>query len=227
MKKSPEKHMPYFAVLEALATARGCPLCSLERTTLQRHIDSLLYEKVNDPLVRRQWAASRGYCHRHANMLAERDGAFGMAILYHGLVEAFREALDSSVFRRVPSRRAKAWNVWETHADCPACRVQAESRARRIEVLLAGLDNPEMREALEKSAGFCVPHFLAVIRQSRSREQMASIIEAHRGKYAELACDLAEFQRKHNYRHAHEKMGKEADSWNRAIRMIVGDRDLF
>lgn len=48
-RPEPEKHTLYFEVLEAVRETKGCPLCHLEADRMLQHLDSLLYEFVNDP----------------------------------------------------------------------------------------------------------------------------------------------------------------------------------
>ena len=66
MKRTPEKHLLYFTVLEAFQKAKGCALCELEAEATRRYLDSLLYESVNDPGVRENLVRAKGYCRRHA-----------------------------------------------------------------------------------------------------------------------------------------------------------------
>jgi hypothetical protein len=227
MKRKIEKHMPYFEVIEALAKTAECALCVLEANSLKRYFDALLYEMVNDPQVRKELAQSKGYCPRHAHMLLDCHSGFGTAILYQDQVTAFIEyltSLSSTGLRRFSARTAREWKA---HAGCPACRIQMESRERAISVFLDGMAEPDMRNAFERSAGFCVPHFFTVIESAKPPDVRKYVNQIQQDKYADLLHDLNEFNRKHNYRFSHETMGKEGDSWARAVRMLVGQRDLF
>jgi hypothetical protein len=227
MKRNLEKHMPYFDVLEALAKTPECALCALEAESVKRYFDTLLYEMVNDPNVRGELARSKGYCHRHAHMLLDCHSGFGTGILYQDQVRAFIEfltSLSSTGRRRTPLKTAREWNA---HDGCPACHIQMESRERSVSVFLEGMTEPDLRAAFERSAGFCVPHFFIVIESAKAADVRAYITKVQQEKCDELARDLAEFGRKHNYRFTHETMGKEGDSWLRAVKMIAGARGLF
>ena len=87
-----------------------------------------------------------------------------------------------------------------------------EARERHVHVLLEGLSEPEMHSAFQESAGLCVPHFFIVIEAVRDAETRRCIIEVMRDKYGKLLADLSEFQRKREWRYAHEPLGKEGDS---------------
>jgi len=219
--------MSYHDVLEALANTAECGLCALEAESLRRYFDSLLYEMVNDAGVRDGLARSKGYCHRHAHMLLDCHSAFGSGILYQDQVRAFiqcLETLSTTASRRNPVKTAREWSE---HDGCPACQIQMESRERSARVFLNGMTEADMRMAFEAGAGFCVPHFFIVIGNAETSAIREYIVQAQRDKYSELVRDLAEFERKNDYRFTNETMGKEKDSWARAVKMIVGAKDLF
>lgn len=59
---------PASAVLQEIlaALAMGCPICHLVSRRTARWIDTLLYERGNDPVTREQLRHSLGFCNRHA-----------------------------------------------------------------------------------------------------------------------------------------------------------------
>ena len=226
MKHKTGKHLTFFAVLEALQHSRACPLCALESACLRRYFEGLLYERVNDPRVRQDLHGARGYCSRHAHRLVEVGDGFGISILYLDLVRDFARFLGEMNGNRGASRLKDTKN-WVAHQGCPACRLQFEARERHIQVLLNGLREPEMRDAFQESAGLCLPHFFHVKEAARDVETQRFVSDVMQDKYSALTADLTEFQRKREWRHAHEPFGKESDSWIRAVKMMVGERDLF
>jgi len=227
MRHKNEKHTAYFDVLDALVKTAECALCALESVSLKRYFDGLLYEMVNDPKVRSELAHSKGYCHRHAHMLLDQSGAFGTALLYQDQIEAFRKCLEGFSVARSRYVAGRGERAWSAHAGCPACRIQDESRKRNLSVLCKWIADPDMRAAFQKSAGFCVPHFFVAVEFLKRPDDCEFVVQVHREKYADLARELAEFERKHNYQFSGEIMGKECDSWQRAVKMIVGSRGLF
>lgn len=216
-----DRHTSYFNVLEALTSAAGCPLCFLEAKAVGSCLESVLYESVNDPSIRAALARSKGYCRSHAKTLLDARDGFGIAILYQDVVQDFRNALGAlGKGGKIARSRSK---VWMDHAGCPACRVQHEARARYAATLLGGLSQDEMRSAFEGCRGLCVPHLVFILDGMAGQGTRTYLVEIHRVKYAALLHELEEFCRKHNYRHKDERMGKEGDSWERAVRMMVGD----
>ena len=227
MKRKPEKHLPYFTVLEAFQKAKGCALCELEAATTHRYLDFLLYESVNDPGVRENLLRSRGYCLRHAHLLLGFQNGLGTAILYQDQVRLFLDFLAGLQGLSAKVLRKGASAGWARHETCPACRLQIEGRQYHADVLLEGLAHEEMRAAFESSPGLCVPHFLLALDRTRDAERQQFLVGVQEKRFKELLAELREFCRKHDYRFSGEGFGKEGDSWIRAVKMLTGSRDVF
>jgi len=227
MGRTPEKHTPYFVVLEALQAAKSCPLCALEKDCARRYFDSLLREFVNDPDVRGELRRQKGYCPRHAHQLVGHGDGFGTAILYKDQAElllSFLKVLQDAL----PKGSPRSELSWERgHSLCPACREQKRDRERYVAVLVEGLHDGEMRSAFEASPGLCVPHFLAALEAAKHAHLRSYLAETQRAKAGDLLHDLDEFCRKHDYRFQREGFGKEGDSWVRAVQMLVGEEGVF
>lgn len=222
-----EKHLTYFSVLEALRSAETCALCALEDDCARRYFESLLHERVNDPGVRGDLRRSKGYCPRHAHRLASHGDGLGTAILYRDQVElllGFLQALEGGTHKAL-LRSQVSW--WRGRDLCPACREQMQDRQRYTAVLVEALLEGELRSAFDASPGLCVPHLLAAMEAAKDPRVRSYLIESQRARLGGLLHDLDEFCRKQDYRFRHEGFGTEADSWLRAVRMTVGDKDLF
>lgn len=221
-RKPPEKHAPYYRLLEALRAVEGCALCQLEATAMHQYFQALLYENVNDPGVRIALQRARGYCHRHAHQVLGLANGLATAILYGDQVKLFLDfltRLTGLLGRRRPCS-------WASPADCPACRVQQADRRRFVGILLDGLADDQMRTAFEAGPGLCVPHFLLVL-ESADGEARRQLVAVQQDKYQALLKDLEEFRRKHDYRYSRESFGRCADAWRRAVRMMVGAEGVF
>jgi len=226
-ERGKEKHVPYFRLLDALREADDCALCELEAADLRRYFDGLLYECVNDAVVREKLIRSKGYCPRHAHLLTTFRDGLGTAILYREQLELalrFLEDLGGMSARRL---RKDAVALWTRHESCPACRVETESREGNLAVLLEGLSEPEMRKTLAGGPGLCLPHLLSAVGRAEDAAVRAFLLELHCRKLKALADELSEYLRKQDYRFRDEGIGREGDSWLRAVRMMVGRKDVF
>lgn len=227
-KTKKEKHTGYYVILEALASTSTCAFCDLETQSLLRYFDHVIYEMVNDPKVRLGLNHSKGYCHRHAQMLLINcRSAFGLATLYQAQVDSFIEYLSQWMNKfqaRVSKNQAHPWFM---HEGCPACQFQTECRSRHIAVFQEWMHEQSIREAFEHSAGFCIPHFLLALKGIKKRTDRLFMIQHQQHKMEALSRQIQEFLRKHDYRFSNKTMGIENDSWQRAITLVVGQQNLF
>ena len=222
MARQREKHMPFFGVLEALQKAAGCPLCEMDLADTRRYLESVLYEPVNDPVVRAELVKSRGYCRRHAHVILSFKDGLGTAILYRDQVKLFLERLGKMKSLLSVARRKRLPDDWGHHAACPACRMQAADRNRHIVTLLEWLDDADMRAAFDASLPLCVPHFSLVIKCVSDAGLRRYLIEVEHRKMSKLAADLDEFVRRNDYHFVGKGFAGTEKSPADAVRLMVG-----
>lgn len=171
-------------------------------------------------------ARSRGFCQRHAHEIVRVEGphALGILILYRDQVDQFLlflQNLKESTTTHFWGRKTKT--TWLGSVPCPACRLQEEQRLRYIEVMVRSLNDDEFREAYKTSMGLCVPYFISVLDRIQNPAVRDLLIAVQEARFGSLKHDLEEFCRKNDYRFRDEGFGKEADSWLRAVWMMVGE----
>lgn len=225
---APEKHGTFHEIKDALLGTKGCALCSLERTAIGRWFDSFLYEHVNDYGLRARLLESRGYCPRHAHRLLEFQDGLGIAILYKDQVSLLLEFLEKSgTARQRWSLKPRQAAGWQPGTGCPACSEEAAVRERFAVAFVEGLADPELRQAFEGSTGLCAPHVSTVLGHVRSAETRTYFLQSQRAKLEKLREELSEYVRKSDHECRNEAFGEEADSWNRAVRLLTGEPGAF
>ncbi len=228
MKRKVSKHTPYFIVLEALRAAEGCALCELEAKAMHAYLENLLYENVNDVGIRGDLARSRGYCPRHAHMLASFKDGLSTAILYQDQVKLFLRFLGQLQGMIAKVLRKNAVAEWGLHDACPACRMEMQDRQRHVSTLVENLADADMRAAFDSSPGLCARHFLAALQEAAGDSELRKhLLSFEEKKLSDLLHELEELCRKHDYRFIKEGFGKEKDSWQRAVNMMAGLKDVF
>jgi hypothetical protein len=203
------RHMPYFVLLEALQQP-GCALCRLLSSDTRRYLDGLLYESVNDSGFRNVWLTSRGFCHRHAWMMAESANGLGLGILYLALIERWgRRLLDEA-----------------PPAYCPVCAHEIKSLRSHVGILEGYWADPDFAAAWEVSDGFCGPHLRWCLRTTRRADIRLSIVNLADRRIGELVSDLRALIDSFDYQHAPVADDRVRFAWRRAIEMIAGHRDM-
>lgn len=204
-----DRHVPFFRLLDA-ARQPGCLLCRLIGTHTRRRIESVLYESVNDAGFRSGWRAARGFCHRHAWILAGFSDALGTAILYEDLIRSHGASLL----------------IEGAGTKCPLCRAEATDLADGIAVLEQSWDDDELRGAIETGDGLCGPHLRAVIRRAQRADVRATLRRVSAARLEQLAAELRQQIDSFDYRHAPPTDERIRSAWRRAIEQLVGCRDV-
>ncbi len=188
-----------YDIVEALRRS-GCPLCRVEAIDDQRWMGSFWREGKQDPGARRRFYAAGGFCRYHAWLLhrlvaAEAAGA-AIADVYGSLAERDIAWLDELRANLDRGKRRRPRPLGR-RAHCPACVALVAGATRKVHFFVELLAEPEARPHYQSSEGLCFGHF---------------------------AEQLAEFDRKRDYRYATESKGEEQDSWTEVIRRYVGER---
>lgn len=230
----------YYDLRDALAQP-GCPMCRARKQALNRYMDGLIYEKVNDSSVRAAVRQARGFCERHAWDLVRHSAALGVAIMMRDVVRELLKTAKSGCYKRLGK-----WSLSRLHeildsrqprsstADlvaalgpqepCPACRHEAEIDHALAASFVENLHGPEgLLEAYRLSDGYCLPHFRQVLARVGDEAAFDAILEVQQAHWSKLETELSELIRKSDYRFAEEEVGAEGTSWLRAIASLAGE----
>lgn len=232
MNSGPNKHTPYFSLLEELEED-GCVICNLGLRVLDQYFDSLVYERVNDVGVRGDLRQSQGFCAAHGQMLREAKSVAGSAIIHRDLIQSVIKRLKSTSY---PAGTQHNWlkellNMEDQHRSpglppakpCPACVLVYQNEQSNIDVLLENWDDDFLRTAFKESSGLCLPHLRMALGRAKYREKFDKLKQVQLEIWQRLLAELDEFIRKQDYRFSHEPVGDERDSWSRAINIVSGN----
>jgi hypothetical protein len=207
--QKPDRHIPFFHLLDA-ALQPGCVLCRLVATRTRLHVENILYECVNDVGFRDEWRAARGYCHRHAWILAEFGDGLGIGILYEDLVNSHGAALLTDA----ASRR------------CPLCVHEQHDLTDWVGQMERDWADDEMRAALLAGDGLCGPHLRVVENKLHAREVRDSLRETSLRTLERLKLELRALIDSYDYQHERPTEERVRLAWRRAIELLVGWRDV-
>jgi hypothetical protein len=205
-----EKFTPYYELLDA-CRQKECPICTKLRKAGRQYIDSLLYERVNDPGVREALRQSRGFCVRHTREAIELGDRLGMAIIYEDLLSRTLEDFTKAAKRVQASKK------------CPVCLHEEKTEDGYLRLTLDHLEDAEFQSALEESAPICFVHWSKLAALENSQSANTILLSMQLRKLRAILKDLKEFIRNHDYRFSHEALkDEEAISWRQAIDFFLG-----
>jgi hypothetical protein len=231
----------YFDLIETFPKP-GCAVCNLVLRDVDHFLDYLLYERVNEPDSHRAFRARRGLCNEHAWQLTRyKGGAVGIAILYNATLDEVLKIVERipSATPAAPAGIGRFLNSstdsegsflavrLEPAGPCPACTLLRGSEDGYVHVLTEYIDDPQLQDAYRASEGLCLPHFRQVLRLVTNPEQLQLFASIQATIWRKLKADLNEFIEKNDHRRAHEAMGSEGDSWQRAVRRMAGEKGVF
>jgi len=207
----------------------GCPLCRVLAADEERAMQRFWRDGRFVPAVRLAFFASGGFCPRHAWLLHEqvmRAGRSGaLTDLYDALsrrdLGRIARVLDGEKPRRGDSGRREL----ACRAGCPACEELERATARKAHFACELLREEGMVAAYRASDGFCFRHLGDVLVAGADADQglARSLLDDWRERLAVLREQLAEFERKRDYRHAHEPRGDEQRAPTDAVRRYAGE----
>jgi hypothetical protein len=231
------KHTLYYNLRDAF-TEQGCPICHLSSRAMDRYLDHLLYESVNDPRVRRNIRRSQGFCREHAWELQRKGDALGIAILHHDVITNIVRALNGErgygprvsltrwLRRVLPGVASEAAHRLAKRlastGECTACRQRGSIERAYLETLLQHCADPELLALWRASDGLCWPHFQRAVRLVRDEVPLRVLTDMESIHLGHLRDELGEFIRRHDYRLADKGFGSESDSWIRAVAKVSG-----
>lgn len=235
------RKMSFFDLRDALAQP-GCAVCRLKDESVDRFLDSLLWESVNDPGVRHDIRQARGFCHDHAWKLARNGASVGVAIITRDVLQHLLRTLESARFQ-VLSPLSRRWTQevldrkqptaatadlvaqLAAQAACPACTQAEIMEDVYLGTLLEHLLGEDgLLIAYEASEGLCLLHFRQALTRVRDETLFEALVSAQRVIWGRLVAQLSEAIRKSDARFRGEPRGEESGASLRAIAALVGPR---
>ena len=227
--------MGFYDLRDAMAQP-GCPVCRLKADAVDRFIDTLLWENVNDPGARRDIRQARGFCHQHAWELIQGGASSGSVIILRDVVQHVLAVLENArlepampvpFFRRTqPAAAAEMAAELAPQVPCPVCARAEMAESISITTLIEGLPGESgLLEAYRASEGLCLPHLRRALSTARDPAVAAALVETQIAIWRRLEAHLSEIIRKLDYRFREEPRGEEVGAAVRAVAAMSGWRD--
>ena len=228
------KPLNYYDFLQYFAQP-GCLICNLVERDVAKYLDSLMYEYVNAPMTHEAMRASRGLCAQHNSQLVDYGASvLGIAILQSAILDEVLKIsggqAGGSAFSRLRGSLRKggvlADNL-EAVAPCSACDALRKAEQLHVDALAFHIDDADLAAAFRDSSGLCLPHFRLALRAAPSATHVEALMTIQTAIWTNLKGELDEFARKYDINHSDEMMGKERDSWRRALGFVAGAARVF
>jgi len=217
-----------YEVLEA-CTQAGCPVCRIGAQTVRRHLKALFYEYVNDLQMRETLVKSFGFCGEHVRLLLSHKIAdsLGASIIYEHLVKVVLREFPKQTANMLPKELSRKFAALTSAAEgleeCPACKRRQEVVDYTLRQIGISLQDATLREALEKSDGFCFAHLSQLFFEIQKPADADFLLTLTKTKLEMRQSEMAEVIRKNDHRfHAEKITEDEALAWRKAMVMLAG-----
>ena len=231
-------------VNEAFESGDECPFCYLERQVEQRTLRYAIGPGASymEPEIR-EITNREGFCREHLKKMYDYGNALGNALIlqtwFLGMMQQLDAQMDNyelpekkGLFRRKkPEPQQEGLVPWmeETLGSCFICKQLEENMDRYYATFYALIKEPEFREKVEKSKGFCMRHFLELMQcsgkylkdQQRQwfRERVFSV---HWENLNRVKDDLDWLIKKYDYQYASADWKNSRDALRRAMQKYQG-----
>ena len=231
-------------VHEAFSSGDECPFCYLERMSEQKTIRYILGPGASymEPDVRGA-TDSKGFCREHFQKLYHFGNALGNALIMQTymavLLEEFqKEAKGFEAPGRKPLFGGKkeaagesGLAVWakKKHSSCFLCDRLAYNMRRYYKTFFVLLKEPEFREKVASSKGFCMRHFAQLLELAKEdlpgsqRQWFAeTVVPLMQENLVRVKGDLDHFVSMFDYRSAGKDWKNARDAVSRSMQKLQG-----
>ncbi|NJF24834.1 hypothetical protein E3E29_04015 [Thermococcus sp. Bubb.Bath] len=193
----------------------GCPVCRILRSYEESQIDTILYEHVNDPEVRKKFQESLGLCTYHAWKTLKKAysepllGPLGVAIIYESILSRYITSLEE----RKPL----------DEGECFLCDLVQQKEKDTVEAFAERIE--ELLPEYEKSSSIlCKRHYEMLLREvgQRDPETADRLRKIQIEKLKGLQKRINSFINKFDYRAEKEPTKEEASSLPLTVEALKG-----
>ena len=216
---------------------QGCPICMMVRRDTKRDMDILMLERINKVETHLKFRDGRGLCNAHAWHIKEaRGGSLSIAVMYDSTMLQLMKDLNHSggsggsfrLFGGKQGAGVSLANALEPAGMCLVCEGMNKNEDAYVSIIAENVQDEKLQSAYHASeGGICLPHVRLVLRKLASQRDIDTLMALQKAKWDELQADLQLFIEKNEDNIPQSAMGKEGDSWQRAIRYLSGEEDIF
>lgn len=218
-------HIQTDPIWEAFKNDCDCPLCAIYEKSETRLVEQYLNEAVMEPEYRVD-VNKYGFCSDHLKKLFAGKNKLGLALQLHTRIGTVKSELNTCSSYKQALKQAEALD--KSVNSCVICRSLDEMMTRYAYTIAQMYSQEEeFRSALQKSNGFCMPHYALLLRQSKKAGGKTSAylteLSYLQNRTLDKTCnDLDRFTQMFDYRNAGSAVRPDPETIPAAIRKLKG-----
>lgn len=219
-------HIQTTPIWDAFKEPCDCPVCKLYERVENRLLKQYLEEAVMEPDYRVK-VNKRGFCSNHLRKLYTGGNKLGLALQVHTRTDNIIAHIPTVSNARAAKRLAdKLEKGLETCVICDEADEVMERYAYTIAEMYA--NEPEFPALFDKTNGFCLPHFILLLRYvnhagKKAEAYVKSLCRRQTDGMRKLTNELERFTRRFDYRSTDKVAHGNNDALSRAINKIKGN----
>lgn len=214
---------------EAYETDCECPLCLIEKRLEKEAVEYELGAAMMEP-DHRELSNKKGFCNKHFNMLFAAQNKLPLALVLDTHIDEVRKKIDemrkvkrTGLFKKAAEKQSCA----ELISSCMVCDKVNKTMDRYCRVLTEmWKEDDGFRLKMEKSRGFCLPHFEKLYSMSNDAEFLSALAEIEARELEKLKDDIHRFTLKFDYRNKDMEWGSAKDAPIRTVEKLAGYIEL-
>ncbi len=253
-----KKDITTLDILDAFEGGQLCPLCQLWIKSEERLMPYLLTNEVNmDPDFRAKVIGARGFCNRHMHLLyntaytpGTQDG-LGYALYMQDVIKLMLDKIQETksdieeimlkasgmLSKKKVAKIKQTFNKLENNFKgtdlCPACEYLRQLDTMHTGTIIRMLDeDEEFRKIFLNSIGFCVPHFISIIKivsetKVKNYEMILKLLFDVESKNIErIQILLTKFIKRFDWAYKQKSYGEEIEANNIVKNFLKGVEGL-
>ncbi len=205
-------HIDTGLIWEVFKTDNECPLCEIKKVVEEQYLHEFLNDAVMEDNTR-ILVGKKGFCNDHLAKLMARPNKLSVALQVRTRLEKTQDLFVHITSTKQASKKAK--QIKDSLSTCIICDYVNESMVKYFKTIAQMYNNePEFRETLKNSKGFCLTHYADLLEYSNhaglftAKEYLDVLSKVQKDNLDRIDGDLKTFCDKHDYRNALKPLGQ-------------------
>ncbi len=218
-------HIQTDPIWEAFKSGCDCPLCEIYAASEARLVGQYLDEAVMAPEFRVE-VNKYGFCREHIRKLFAGKNKLGLALQLHTRMLSVRSIISPCKSYKQAVKQAD--ELEKTADTCVICRTVDEMMLRYARTIAQMFTNEEeFRNVFSKSNGFCIPHYILLLRESNkagglTQKYLTELTYLQNRSLDRTANALERFTNMFDYRNAGSAVKPDPETVPAAIKKLKG-----
>ena len=211
--------------LEAARKSR-CPVCTAQADAQFALFAEWQFLLSRDGRFREAFVLQGGFCPLHTWQFEQISSPQTLSHGFAPLLESLAVKLERATTLDLAGARELVETLVHREGDCPVCAFLRQEEEKAIQRFFADLAAKHQGAALETDFGICLPHLVAATAHIGDDSNRRLLLRHQIRKLEETADNMRSYAVKRESLRRELINDSEENAWNKALRRIVGERNL-